>query len=145
MRRYLVVANQTLGSGELFHELRQRYTDETSAFYLLVPATLSTGATGPSAPPADETVEELVQRRLDTELNLLKAAGVQADGEVGHEDPVRAVNDLLDRRQFTFDEVIVATFPRGVSRWLGMDLLNKVKHKAQLPVTHVVCKRPTRQ
>ncbi len=38
MRRYLVVANQTLGGAELAEELRKRLEDPCS-FYVLVPNT----------------------------------------------------------------------------------------------------------
>ena len=48
------------------------------------------------------------QRRLATELTWLKRAGVNVDGEVGSSDPMHAVTDVLDRREF--DEVIVSIF-----------------------------------
>jgi hypothetical protein len=39
MRRYLVVANQTLQRAELADELRKRFEAGPSSFYLLVPDT----------------------------------------------------------------------------------------------------------
>jgi hypothetical protein len=39
MRRYLVVANQTLGGRELREELRKRAVAGESSFYVLVPNT----------------------------------------------------------------------------------------------------------
>jgi nucleotide-binding universal stress UspA family protein len=110
---------------------------------LLVPATLATGSSPggqPLAPPHEEDTLELVQRRLATELTWLKRAGVNVDGEVGSSDPMQAVTDVLDRREF--DEVIVSTFPPGVSRWLRMDLPNRIRRRSKLPVTHVECKQP---
>jgi hypothetical protein len=54
---------------------------------------------------------------------------------------MQAVSAALGSRQ-DIDEVIVATYPRGTSRWLRMDLVNRVKRHSHLPVTHVECKRP---
>ena len=83
----------------------------------------------------------MVQRRLDAELNWLRKSGVTVTGEVGSTDPMQAVSAALGSRQ-DIDEVIVATFPSGTSRWLRMDLVNRVKRHSHLPVTHVECKRP---
>jgi GABA permease len=145
MRHVLVVANQTLGSDELVGTLRRRVADGPCEFHFVVPNTLSTGRRGADpghlGPPADEDVTELVQRRLDAELNWLRKLGVTVTGEVGSTDPVQAVSAALGSRQ-DIDEVIVATFPRGTSRWLRMDLVNRVKRHSRLPVTHVECKRP---
>ena len=77
---------------------------------------------------------------MATELTWLKRAGVNVDGEVGSSDPMHAVTDVLDRREF--DEVVVSTFPPGVSRWLRMDLPNRIRRRSKLPVTHVECKQP---
>jgi hypothetical protein len=39
MRRYLVIANQTLGGDVLLSKIRERTSDQPGEFYLLVPAT----------------------------------------------------------------------------------------------------------
>ena len=43
------------------------------------------------------------QEQLDVELQRLHAAGVDADGEVGDQDPLKAIADILKRQQF--DEI----------------------------------------
>jgi hypothetical protein len=143
MPRILVIANRTLGCGELIGELRRRVETATCDMLLLVPADLTSADNAgglPLAPPHEEDTLELVQRRLASEVNWLKRAGVNVDGEVGSSDPMKAVTDVLSRREF--DEVIVSTFPAGASRWLRMDLPNRIRRRSKLPVTHVECKQP---
>jgi GABA permease len=40
-----------------------------------------------------------------------------------------------------FDEVIVSTLPRRVSRWLQSDLPHRVERRYDVPVTTVTSKR----
>jgi GABA permease len=54
---------------------------------------------------------------------------------VGHRDPIHAVEAVLQERQF--DEIVVSTLPKRISRWLGQDLPRRLEHKTQLPVTHI--------
>lgn len=154
-RRYLVVANQTLGGEQLLAEIQKRTAAGPSRFYVLVPATpidqyrwpppLGVPATAGGGifaepPPAeaadDRQAQAHAQARLGEELNRLRKAGAEADGEVGDPDPLRAIRDVLGRERF--DEIILATLPPGVSRWLGMDLPHRVQRSVDLPVTHVV-------
>jgi hypothetical protein len=145
LRRYLVVANRTLGAPELARVIRQRHAEGPCEFYLLAPATasgnpadwygaLTTGLPAPS-PAQGESVEQ-ARMRLDTELTRLRDQGMAVAGEVGGSDPFRAVSDLLARRQF--DEIIVSTRSPGLSRWLHWDLPSRIERKFHLPVTHVV-------
>src|SRR5215470_15180994 len=55
MRRYLVVANQTLQRAELRDELRKRTQAEPSSFYLLVPDTPA--ADYPDVPAAADVLQ----------------------------------------------------------------------------------------
>ncbi|HEY1739616.1 MAG TPA: hypothetical protein VGI86_12940 [Acidimicrobiia bacterium] len=72
---------------------------------------------------------------LDDALERLHDAGIDATGDVGDEDPVLAAGDVLSHAPF--DEIIVSTFPPGVSRWLHRDLPNRLRRRYALPVTHV--------
>jgi hypothetical protein len=56
-------------------------------------------------------------------------------GQVGDRDPLRAVEDVLATGKF--DEIIVSTLPRRISRWLHQDLPHRLEQKFGLPVTHV--------
>ena len=154
-RRFLVVANQTLGGGRLLDRIHELAAAGPCHFYVLVPATpidqyrwppplaVPTTAGGGilAEPPISEAAQDRVawaraQARLGEELARLRQAGVEADGEVGDPDPLRAIRDVLARRQF--DEILLATLPPGVSRWLRMDLPHRVRRSVEVPVTHVV-------
>jgi hypothetical protein len=60
-----------------------------------------------------------------------------AEGEVGDRNPVRAIRTSLKRDGRQFDEIIISTLPRRISRWLRMDLPQRVKREFGLPVTVV--------
>jgi GABA permease len=151
MHRYLVVANQTLGSDELRDLIRQRTAAGPAEFWLIVPATpvsdlASIAALPPmpvvggvptiSAPP--EEARRLAQAKLQATLKELTAAGATAGGEVSDPDPMRAVEDAVGRQEF--DEIIVSTLPARLSRWLHQDLPARLGRKFHLPVTHVAAK-----
>lgn len=133
MRRYLVVANQTLGGPQLTLKMREAVARGPCTFHFLVPAT----------PPQDHATwtegeaGALARERLAATLARAGETGVDAaDGSVGDPNPVQAIADVLAARDF--DEIIVSTLPPGVSRWLRLDLLHRVERRFDLPVTHVV-------
>lgn len=139
MREILVVANQSLGGNELAATVTERIGKEETHFHLLVPAT---------RPPRDvaarfestfsENADEAAQRQLDVGLAWLRQLGAAVDGEIGDGDPVRGVGDAI--KEETYDEVIISTLPRGISRWLHQDLAHRVERKYKLPVTVVTAK-----
>jgi hypothetical protein len=133
VHRYLVVANQTLGGDHLL-SLLQQLAEEPSSFHVLVPAT----------PPRDHLWTEgesrtIARKRLEDALERFGSVGVEATGEVGDERPLQAIDDVLDRD--TFDEIVLSTFPPGVSRWLRLDLPHRVEATYGLPVRHVIAPR----
>jgi hypothetical protein len=159
MPTYLVVANQTLGGAQLRDELRRRVEKEPSAFYVVVPRTraqdypvfsaqqgggagvslpLVARATGPHGPASDEEATALALHRLGELLGELRELGAEADGELGHPDPLRAVGEVLTSR--SFDELIISTLPQRGSRWLGLDLPHRLHRRYRLPVTTVIAK-----
>lgn len=141
MRRYLIVANQTLGGDKLVQAVRERALQEPSEFWVLVPATRPSSLLRGHADLASEermanSGETVAQKQLDVELERLHAAGVEADGEVGDEDPMKAISSTLDRRQF--DEIILSTLPTDRSGWLRQDLPSRVRKRTSIPLTHIV-------
>jgi hypothetical protein len=50
--------------------------------------------------------------------------------------PLEAMRKVLADHQF--DEIIVATLPRRVSRWLGADLPHQAERRFGLPVTTII-------
>lgn len=132
MGRYLVVANQTLGSEPLLEELRARAEDEEDcSFHVVVPAT----------PPSEfhfhsegEAVA-VARERLEGALARLKEAGLSVSGVVGDPHPEDAVRDAL--RAAECEGVIVCTLPVGISRWLRLDLPHRISRIVDVPVVHV--------
>ena len=155
MRRYMVVANQTLGGDELVDVIRERAAAGPSEFFVVVPATpvkdlasksmpmmpmpVMGGVLSVPGPP--EEARRLAHDKLQLALQQLAAAGATADGEVGDGDPMRAVTDALGRGRF--DEIIVSTLPGRLSRWLHADFPRRLEHRFHLPVTHVEAPEPS--
>jgi hypothetical protein len=150
MRSYLVIANQTLAEKELTQAIRQRVEAGPSSFYVLVPNTRAgdlaarVARNAPIAPAVggattDALATEHARHRLGQLLNDLRGLGADVDGDLGDADPLQAVGELLERREF--DEIILSTLPQPVSRWLGMDLPHRLQRRFGLPVTTIITKR----
>jgi hypothetical protein len=132
MRRYLVVANQTLGGEHLIERVRECLASGPCRFHVVVPAT-------PSQEHASWTEGEAVsiaQGRLDRALERFRELGAEADGEVGDANPMLAVEDVLLREEV--DEIILSTLPPGPSRWLKRDLPTRMRERLGVPVTHLI-------
>ena len=136
MRRYLVVANQTLAGEPLLTQVRLLARAEPCGFHIVVPAT----------PPRDHLhpwtegeARAIAGRRLEAAFARFRELGVDAemDGEVGDERPMLAIEDAI-REQAPFDGIVLSTLPPGMSRWLKLDLPHRVEAAFGLPVFHVV-------
>ena len=142
VRRYLVVANQTLGGEELCGAIRERIAGGDCHFHLLVPATpaaqLGPGVTAEVAAggePGEDLGRRLARQRMRHELDRMRELGASVSGEIGVADPVDAVRVVLHR--WEFDEVILSTLPGRRSRWLAADLPTKIRRGFKLQVTQV--------
>jgi hypothetical protein len=132
MRRYLVVANQTLAAEPLVSRMRELARAAPSSFHVVVPAT----------PPRDHIWTEgearaTARSRLDAALARFAELGAEVEGEVGDGNPMLAIGDAL-RDHGPFDEIVISTLPRGLSKWLKVDLLHRAEASFGLRVTHVV-------
>ncbi len=131
MRRYLIVANQTLAAGALLAKVRSLHDAGPAEFHVLVPASHP----GDHA-WTDGEVLLTAQRRLERCLAMFAAQGIEADGEVGDPHPVEAIRDVW-RRGERFDAIVLSTLRPGLSRWLKLDLISRVEGFG-LPVHHVI-------
>jgi hypothetical protein len=154
MRRYLVVANQTLQAAELRDELRKRVSAGPCSFFVIVPDTkaaqydpVAAGGVLPepgmwwwatyyARPATDEEATAQARERLRLMLDGLAGLGAPVEGDLGDSDPLTAIGKACAGRQF--DEIIVTTLPRHVSRWLRADLPHQAERRFGLPVTTII-------
>jgi len=132
LRRYLVVANQTLAGHHLLDHVRACLADGPCWFYVVVPATPIHEQLEPTG--ADARV--LARCRLEAALARFAAEGATVTGAVGDANPLRAIAAVL--RRYTFDEIILSTLPAGTSQWLLDELPSRVADATGLRVTHLV-------
>lgn len=131
-RRVLVVAHRTAATPALLEAVRERAAQGGATFTLLVPKPVH--GVDRVADPEDVSSDE-AQTTLDLALPLLRdAAGAPVEGVIGVSNPMDAVADAVNTRGF--DEVIISTLPKRVSKWLHLDLPHKVAGLG-LPVTTV--------
>jgi hypothetical protein len=148
VRRYLVVANQTLGGPDLLNAIRDRMARGPAEFFILAPATPPTqlltdfGALGgfpidadllPTAADVREEGVAAARANLDTELGRLRGLGATVDGTVGDPNPMVAIEKAVAEQQF--DEIILSTLPPGISRWLALDLPHRIRRKINVALT----------
>ncbi len=132
-RRILVVANETVGGPELLAEVRARAGSGAARVRVVCPALNSPLRHWVSD---EDGAREAAQARLDASLAAMRAAGLQADGEIGDADPIQAIEDAL--RTFRPDELILSTHPEGRSSWLERGVVEKARERFEIPLTHVV-------
>lgn len=142
-RRILLVANQTLDAEHLVDRVVEAAAG--ARVFVLVPATHSADLAAPLATrrpssggdaDADDVGVALARWRLRTAVDRLRAAGVDAEGAIGHPDPFTAVVQLLDSARF--DEILLSTLPPASSRWLQADLPARLERHCHLPVSTLV-------
>ena len=130
--RVLVVANRTAATPALLAAVRERAEAGPARFTLLVPNTSS--GLERLADPEDHAETE-AQGTLELALPLLEdAVGGEVTGMVGCHDPLDAIQDAVNLHGF--DEIILSTLPKRVSRWLHLDLPSKLNGLG-LPVTTI--------
>jgi hypothetical protein len=132
MQSVLVVANRTSASPTLLEAVSRRAADGPCTFTLLVPR--SPHGLHRVVDPEDHGHDEAAAAIEHARPLLVEAAGGPVAAIIGSHDPLAAVEDALNAG--AYDEVIISTLPRRLSRWLHVDLVSKVAGLG-LPVTHV--------
>jgi hypothetical protein len=127
MARYLLVAHQTAESQELREQVAALVQEDRGAeFVLLVPATpvgllTAVGGEGRSA-------VQVARWRGARARSLLEEVGARVTAvRIGSYDPLVAVEEEL--RAGDYSAVVISTLPRGLSRWIRMDLPTKVARR----------------
>jgi hypothetical protein len=128
----LVVAHQTAATSALLDAVRARARRGPVTFHLVVPRNphgmhkvVDPQDTG------DDEANEVLEQALP---KLSAAAGAAVTGSLGDAEPLSAIQDAINLG--SYDEIIISTLPRRVSRWLKLDLVSKTRGLG-LPVTHV--------
>jgi hypothetical protein len=132
MRRYLIVANQTLGGSHLLQRVQECLAKGPCSFTLVVPASPSQG----HLTWTEEEARAGANRQLTEALRRFRALGADMDGWVGDFSPMRAIEDALHASRY--DEIILSTLPPGISRWLRLDLPHRVRRNFGVPMTHLI-------
>jgi GABA permease len=136
-RRVLVVANETLKGEELLSTVSTMALIERTQFLVVCPALNSRLKTYTSD---EDPAREAAQARLDVTLARLASVGIEASGVVGDGDPLVAVDDAV--RTFGPSEIVISTHPPGKSNWLERGIVESVRARYDVPVTHVVVDLP---
>ena len=139
MTKVLVVANQTAESDDLLAALRERAERSDAEFTVLIPATPH-GVAWAANMASDKGRNEAEAHR-DALVERLRATGLPvAEAVVGDPDPLAAIEDACNLG--SYDELIVSTLPRHMSKWLHLDLQSKAAHATGLPVTSIEASKP---
>ena len=123
-RRVLIVANRTAATPTLLDHVTRLAGERPSVFSLLIP----------DAPKSEHT-----DWTMELALPLLeRAAGGAVEGLTGEQDPLEAIRRAVADGEY--DEIVISTLPRRVSKWLRRDLPRRVESLG-LPVTVVTPER----
>jgi hypothetical protein len=128
----LVVAHQTACTDGLLAAVHERAERGPASFHLVVPR--NPHGMHKVVDPQDVEANEAAAVLRTALPKLSEAAGSKITGAIGDPEPLMAIEDAINLGQF--DEIIISTLPRRVSKWLKLDLVSKAKGLG-LPVTHV--------
>jgi len=131
--RILVVADEAPADQALVREIERATAGHRGRVLVVSPA---------HASPTHRWVSDvdgaraLAQRQLDESLDTLRASGIEAEGELGEDDSLQAIEDAL--RTFGADGIIIVTPGDRPSGRRERDLVASARERFALPITHVV-------
>lgn len=123
----LVVATQTVASPDLLTRLIDRAGERPHRYTIICPG-------------AETLDPEKINLDLATTLASLYRAEIDATGQPINSDPYAAVLNAL--RHYRIDDILISTFAGEQSRWLGEDLIGRVRELTDKPVEHTEVGRP---
>jgi hypothetical protein len=135
MTHVLVIANETAASQTLLDAVRAEAASPDDRVTVIAPV----NEPNQGYVVYEDTRRAAAGRRLEKVLNVLREAGLRAQGFVVETGPVQAVKDAIAQLQPPVDEVVLSTHPAERSGWMRRNVLEDVERTAApLPVRHVV-------
>jgi hypothetical protein len=133
--RVLVVANEQWVTPRFAEELRAHAGSRPLSIFVMTPALES--RMGRLA--GDQKGFYDAAERLNDIIERMKRADIEAQGEVGPNDPLQAADDGL--RQFAANEIVFVTHPERQESWLESGVIETAKSRYFQPVTHITVAR----
>src|SRR3954464_3550800 len=127
MANVLVLANETIGGGQLLDAVRERNARDEARFFVVVPQSKPRHGNV----VYDDVVRESAQVRVDLALAFMRDEGIEGSGEVGDADPFNAAADAIGAHRI--GEIIVSTLPASTSGWMRRDLPERVPGREGRP------------
>ena len=128
----LVVAHQTASTSGLMEAVEERAARGPATFHLVVPQ--RPHGMHKVVDPHDDGMAAAEAVLAEALPKIRAAAGAEVTGSVGDPEPLMAIHDAVNLGGY--DEIIISTLPRKMSKWLRLDLVSKARGLG-LPVTHV--------
>lgn len=142
MRRVLIVANQTAVDDQLLDVVQSLTANGPCSFEIIIPVTPLTEQEASlrhsehlAGPVGESGAVTVARQRLHAAQTTLAALGIQAEGDIGHPNPVKAVAAVMAVNPA--DLIVVATLPRRLSRWMSSDVPGRLRRKHGVDVLHV--------
>ena len=136
-RRALVVANEKVSGEQLSASLLNRLGQDVAEVFVVAPA-LADSALKHVMGDVDDAIEP-ARQRLESTLEELRKAGLEADGEVGDSDPIQAISDEIVK--FDPGQIIVVAHRDEEGAFAEKGLLEQAERDFDLPVLEVIVDR----
>lgn len=135
--RLLVIANETCASRAVVDAVRERVAQASGPAEVVVIAPALSSSRLSHWLTSDVSANRSdAADRLEHSLDALRAAGIDADGNLGDADPLQALDDAI--RIHSPTEVLIATHTPARSKWLERKFVDKARRATNLPIEHIV-------
>ena len=135
MRTYLVVAHRTLIGQGLVAQVAAVGPPDEVRLHIVVPVHHPNDHAW-----SDGEIEAAAKARLEEGLAVFRGMGYEATGEIGDSNPVYATTTALRDSVPGAHGIVISTLPAGLSRWLHVDAVRRLRKEVNLPIIHVVAR-----
>ena len=122
----LVVATQTVASGDLINHMKRKAAERPHRYTII-------------SPPSGQIRREEVCERLARTLAELYRSDIDATGQPMSPAPRAAVQNAIEH--YRVDEILISTLAGEQSKWLQEGLIDEVKKLTDKPVEHIEANR----